>query len=341
MATHLTWSDEVGKRVGPVTGRDPERSRATVRRSRRRCASEDVLGVNVGQRESAAQLVDYFMEEAKVLYVVYGLWMAGFEDWLRGEGVGEAELTGELDRLRVLMAWPDRTPLDIAARWAALGEAAGAVGSGIRSYELSVADGEVAVEALLADWRRLHDRYADLMAGLLAFVVRRFGEAALESCYRSVLEPYIQERYMVFDVRYRPYADTLLRNLYISLEAMRCHLVGPDRRGTSTSRSSTTAGSCATTHAGPAGASCAVTTSKARGRGSWRRTSSASEHHPWAWNEVGVCYYCATATWRCPPCAATGATVRTVDPPLWRGEDDRADAQAVHLDRLEDARGHP
>ena len=30
---------------------------------------------------------------------------------------------------------------------------------------------------------------------------------------------------MVFDIRLRPYAETLVRNLYISLEAMRGHLV--------------------------------------------------------------------------------------------------------------------
>ncbi len=58
-------------------------------------------------------------------------------------------------------------------------------------------------------WRRLHDRYADLMAGVLAFVAHRFGEARLEDCYRAVLEPYIQERYMVFDTRVTPYPETL------------------------------------------------------------------------------------------------------------------------------------
>ena len=65
------------------------------------------------------------------------------------------------------------------------------------------------------------------MAGVLALVAKRFGEDALEPCYRSVLEPFIQERYMVFDIRLRPYAETLQRNLYISLESMRAHLVGP------------------------------------------------------------------------------------------------------------------
>ena len=54
---------------------------------------------------------------------------------------------------------------------------------------------------------------------------------ALEDCYRAIMEPYLQERYMPFDVRVTPYEETLDRNLYISLEAMRGHLVGPGRRG--------------------------------------------------------------------------------------------------------------
>ena len=54
-------------------------------------------------------------------------------------------------------------------RWASL---PARLGNGIRSYELSVADGESALETLVADWRRLHDRYADLMAGVLAFVAQ-------------------------------------------------------------------------------------------------------------------------------------------------------------------------
>ena len=50
------------------------------------------------------------------------------------------------------------------------------------------------------------------MAGVLAFVAHRFGEARLEDCYRAVLEPYIQERYMVFDTRETPSPETLERN---------------------------------------------------------------------------------------------------------------------------------
>ena len=69
------------------------------------------------------------------------------------------------------------------------------------------------------------------MAGVLAYVAQRFGEARLEDCYRAVLEPYIQERYMVFDTRVTPYETTVERNLYLVLEAMRAHLCGPERDG--------------------------------------------------------------------------------------------------------------
>lgn len=324
-ATHLTWSEEIGKRVRTGDWADQAVSTATRILEALR-EGGDTFGLAAGRRETAAQLVDYFMEEAKVVYVVYEVWTAGFLDWLRGEGVGEEDLATELDRLRALMAWPDGTPLDTAARWAALGEAAGALGNGIRSYGHSVAEAEAALEALLVDWRRLHDRYADLMAGVLAFVARRFGEAALEPCYRSVLEPYIQERYMVFDVRLRPYADTLVRNLYISLEAMRAHLVGPGRRGDIDLGEFEDRWELRFDPCGSGGRQ--VRGDEIEGTGSRvlapYEFGVTTEPHPWAWNEVGVCYYCAHCNLALStlPAERWGHPVRTVDPPLWRGEDD-------------------
>lgn len=325
LPTHLTWSDEIGKRVR--TGDWDDQAVSTVTRIQEALREGgDTFGLAAGRRETAAQLVDYFMEEAKVVYVIYEVWTAGFLDWLRGSGVAEDELTAEMERLRTLLAWPDGTSLDTAARWAALGEAAGTLGNGIRSYDLSVAQGEALLEALLADWRRLHDRYADLMAGVLAFVARRFGEAALEPCYRSVLEPYIQERYMVFDVRLRPYAETLVRNLYISLEAMRAHLVGPGRRGDVGFEEFDDRWELRFDPCGSGGRQ--VRGDEIEGTGSRvlapYEFGVTQERHPWAWNETGVCYYCAHCNLALStlPAERWGHPVRTVDPPLWRGEDD-------------------
>ena len=48
---------------------------------------------------------------------------------------------------------------------------------------------------------------------------------------RARAGPYLEERYQPFDIRTTPYEETLYRNLYLSFEAMRGHLVGPDRTG--------------------------------------------------------------------------------------------------------------
>ena len=67
------------------------------------------------------------------------------------------------------------------------------------------------------------------------------------------------------------------------------------------------------------------------------------EPHPWAWNEIGVCYYCAHCNLALStlPAERWGHPVRTVGPATVAGRGRSADPQAVHVDRLEVARGDP
>ena len=50
----------------------------------------------------------------------------------------------------------------------------------------------------------------------------------------------------------------------------------------------------------------------------------AGDDFDWAWNEEGVCYYCAHCCLALEklPAERWGHPIRVVDPPLWRGEDD-------------------
>ena len=171
-ATHLAWSDEIGKRVR--TGEWADQAVSTVTKIKEAVEEAgDVFGLKAGRRETAAQLVDYFMEEAKVVYVIYKVWTDGFLAWLRDQGSTDADIDAEMTRLRQLMAYPDRTPLDPTARWEALGERAGRLANGIRGYDLSVAASHAELDGLSEDWRRLHDRYADVMAGVLGYAARK------------------------------------------------------------------------------------------------------------------------------------------------------------------------
>ena len=121
---HLEWSEAIGKRVrsgdwADQAHPDPGEGAGGAR------GGGDEFGLRAGRREVAAQLVDSFMEEAKVVYLIYKVWTAGFLDWLTGQGVTDAERAAEIERLRRLMAYPDGTPLDPEARWAELGGAGG------------------------------------------------------------------------------------------------------------------------------------------------------------------------------------------------------------------------
>ena len=327
MATHLEWSEAIGKRVRSGDWADQAVSTIVKIEEELRAAGDD-FGLTANRRENAAQLVDYFMEEAKVVYVVYKVWTAGFQTWLIEQGIAPDALAAEVDRLGRLMAYPDGTPLAREPRWEALGLRAGRLANGIRSYDLLVAAAIKELDGVREDWRMLHDRSADLMAGILAYVVAQFGEAALETCYRAIMEPYLQERYMAFDVRVTPYEETLDRNLYIALEAMRGHLVGPGRRG---DIELVEEDDRWVIRFDPCGSGGRILRGDPE-EGTRSRVLAPyefgviQEPRPWTWNETGVCHYCAHCNLALStiPAERWGHPVRTVEPPLWRGEDDPA-----------------
>src|SRR5262249_39806174 len=135
----LTWSDELGKRVR--RGGAEEQAVSTVTRIKQ--------AIDAGQWEPAAQLVDYFMEEAKVVFVIYASWSEGFEDFLGSRGVSSEE---------VATAVP--LAFDPASDWLHLGTEAGTLGNALRAFLVSADEARERLDALREGWRRLHDDYA-------------------------------------------------------------------------------------------------------------------------------------------------------------------------------------
>ena len=252
MVTHLEWSDTIGKRVRSGDWADQAISTVVKIEEELQAAGDD-FGLAANRRENAAQLVDYFMEEAKVVYVIYKVWTAGFKDWLMTRA-SPKRIWRRGRSADQLMAYPDGTPLDPEPRWEALALRAGRLANGIRSYDLRCRRDRRARwrSRRLADAPRPACRPDGRDPGLCRQAVR--GGPARDR-YRAIMEPYLQERYMPFDVRVTPYEETLDRNLYISLEAMRGHLVGPGVVAISSSSRRTTDGSSASTPVAPEGAS--------------------------------------------------------------------------------------
>jgi hypothetical protein len=308
--TTLSWSSEIGKRVRDGDWRDQAVS----------TAARVQEALEAQQWEVAAQLVDYFMEEAKVCHNVYQVWIAGLESWLRARGVGDDELLAERARIERLLTFPDGGAFDPQDRWDALGARAGRLANGIRGLQLDASTAGAALDDLREHWRQLHDRWVDLQSGLLTFIARRFGEAAIGDCYRVVLEPFLRERYSPYDIRERPYEKTVARNLYLSFEAMRGHLSGPDRRGDidvveHDDRWVLSFDPCGSGGRGQRGDAIEKTPSRSEAPFEFGVTQ---EEHDWAWNERGVCYYCAHCCLTNELWAVEqwGAPVRVTDPPL-------------------------
>ncbi len=314
LPTTLTWSETLRKRVRTGDWQDQKISTTTKIHE----------SIDQGEWEVAAQLIDYWMEEAKVVYVIYQVWDEGFVSFLQSKLVPDDEIHAEIARLRTLLAFPDGEPFEPVKRWEALGVIAGLLANRLRTYEITADGAHPEMDKLREGWRQLHDRGADFQAGLLTYIARRFGEAAIEEAFASVLEPYLQERYKPFDVRERPYDETLERNIYISIEAMRGHLVGPERNGDmdvdeDENRIVISFDPCGSGGRQQRGDVVEGTPSRHDPPYNFGVTE---EKHDWAWNEQGVCYYCSHCCFALEywPAKNWGHPLRVVDSPLYPDE---------------------
>ena len=80
-------------------------------------------------------------------------------------------------------------------------------------------------------WRQIQDRDVDHLYGLLNEAVVRWGEPVVGDFWDAIIGPLFSSRYAKFDVARQPWEDSLWTNVYLAFEAMRGHLVGPDRDG--------------------------------------------------------------------------------------------------------------
>lgn len=275
--------------------------------------------VTDGRWDDAAALADYFVDEAKVLYDLCGQLLNDIRGFLGEKGTPVDEIAAADARILSRLTLPDGEPFDAPRLWAKfLAEVQGFV----KSQHGQQTDRAVAqLDAFKETWRRLHDRNIDHAYGLIQEVARRYGEPTLGEMYQRTMSPLFATRYGRFDISKHPWDQALDTLLHLAMEAMRAHLVGPQREGNiefveEPDRYAVRFDPCGS--GGRAMRGDAIEGTGPRMEPPYNYGVTQQEYD-WAWNKKGVCYYCAhcCVVMEQMPIDAFGYPVRVVEPPTY------------------------
>lgn len=306
----LEFSDVLGRRV-----------RAGELSDQRISTVDKISGaITAGDWERAAELADFFADEAEVIYGIYRGWIPQLIDFLLDRGLGEEDVIELNERILALLPLPDGRPFHARKLWSEFQD---------RTRELVVACGRGQADEALALldrmwdlWRQLHDRDVDHIYGLMNEIVVRFGEEELAAMWDAIIGDLFSSRYAKFDIARYPWEESLWTNLYLVMEAMRGHLVGPGRRGNFEFEEDDERFTFRFDPCGSGGHTIRGddevedTPPRMEPPYGWGVTT---EEHDFAWNTKGVCYYCSNCcvVMQLKPIDAFGYPVRVVEPPTY------------------------
>ncbi len=177
----------------------------------------------------ATELSDYFVDEALVCWQLYRQWLSDLRGFLADEGVSAAELTAVATRLAEVIVLPDGRPFHSDAHWDDFKALIEQVKAAATAHDATT--GVAAIEQAKEIWRQTHDRDVDSTYCYMSEVANRLGDDAIPRMYDRVLLPLFAWRYEKFDIDKHPWDEGLETLLYVACEAMRSHLVGPERTG--------------------------------------------------------------------------------------------------------------
>ncbi len=274
-----------------------------------------------GRRQDALDYIEYFDVEAAVCYNLYAQWNADAERCLSEAGVSDADLQAIRDELNLLVN-----------HWLAPGVAydrnAELARYRVQKARLIRLLGALAEEALaeLRDWketwRTIHDRDVDYVSGLFNAIHIRFGEAMIDKMYRDYVIGHLFDfRYERFDVSKNDWGKVFDALVYVSIEAMRGHLVGPERDGTMEMQSDDekvviTFTPCGSGGRVTQGDRIAGTPSRHEAPYHYQTMQGQADFH---WKTPGVCHYCVhcAVLMEKLPMERFGYPVRVVEPPRY------------------------
>ena len=217
--TTISYSPALGRRVREGTWADQAISGYWKMRE----------AIKAARWDDAAQLGNYFVDEALVCFQLYRQWIADLDTFLRQRGVSREELAQIESKLIDVLVRPDGRPYDRNFMWNEFREG---VESFVAHCHRSNADAALAdLDVFVETWRQLHDRDVDHTYGLMHEVIEHLGERAIGEMYDVLLVPLFTWRYEKFDIDKSPWDEALQLLMQVCFEAARSHLFGPGRRG--------------------------------------------------------------------------------------------------------------
>ena len=171
-----------------------------------------------------------------------------------------------------------------------------------------------------------HDRYADLIYGLLDVAARHLGESIVGPMWDAMMADFYETR-AAYALSRRPWSESFALLLEDSSVALRGHLSGPGRLGEVEMIEDTDR---VVFRFDPCGSGGRTMRADATEDGVARMDSPygfavTTESHDWAWGTEGICFYCVHCCQlqQRVPIERLGFPIRVVDPPVWRDGDDR------------------
>ncbi len=185
--------------------------------------------IREGDWDHAADLADYFVDEANVCFTLYRQWVNDLRGFLADNGMDAEELAAVDADVQSKLTTPEGNPWNAHRHW-----------DSFRTHQRNLlkhiyrAETDEALETLdvMKDvWRQTHDRDVDHTYGLMSAIQDNHGAQGIADMYERVLLPLFSWRYQKFDIDSHPWDEALETLLTVSCEAMRGHLVGPERTG--------------------------------------------------------------------------------------------------------------
>jgi hypothetical protein len=291
-----------------------------------------------GRWDDAAKLTNYFVDEGRVCFGIYRQWIPDLNGFLAENGVSKEDLDEVNAGIVAKLTLPDGTEWDAYAQWdrflTAVEAAVGAIHRQEKDRALEL------VDEAKETWRRCHDRDVDHTYGLMSEVVARLGESSIGAMWDRVIVPLFSWRYDKFDIDKNTWDNALYTLMLVACEAMRGHLVGPERTGDmelieTEDRYILRFDPCGSGGRTLRGDTIEGTPSRMEPPYDW---TVSQEPHTWNHGQKGICHYCTHCIVLMEelPMDRFGYPVRVIDPPRYGAKDENGNWEKCQWQMFKD-----